>query len=560
MIKHGFTKFVDDEFGKNHNFPTPSKRPRYKHYKQIRQGHCNESETYVVRKFDIGTDDVQHFDLHSQINKDIAVTERVCQSNITDKYNPDYNKMDQIADEIVNRIGEKMRPFEELFNLDAMDEYIDTRKGYTRKQKESIKMVRKDAEILDWLTLLRENWNQLYFDEQGELHMKGLINPIAKKARFRAFIKDESYPEYKRPRNITGASDVDKYILGVVFGEFNHAFFSLEQTIKKTPYDDRPRVISERLGDAQYCYIIDHTAFESAATKDIQIHCEQRIYRSIYPAFEDYAMKYADPLIFACGRIDPSIYVVDSSRASGAPNTSLGNSINNYIFIRMLEDHFGASFRFMIEGDDCIINSNIEIDVAEAKEFAFINGFDIKMDQVDHYCTAGFLSTIWNCDDYVADTVNKWKHLVDAFTFRPQQVMTRKEIDNKAYWKIQTSKLLSMTLLNPKHELFYELFLGAYEFYKYYHGNKYVKIYDRRHKGLQVNVNCCNDSLISKVYAHMSPQHFAETRGLLGYNQELVDFIHKLVMSHNEYYYQRAVTCIINLYHDRENSYYKTLY
>jgi len=465
--------------------------------------------------------------------------------------------MDEIADEIVNKIAPMMPPFEEIFNLDAMDEYIDTR-NYTTKQKQSIKQVRKDAEVISWLTLLRENWEQLYFDEDGELHMKGLTNPIAKKSRFRAFIKDESYPEYKRPRNITGASDVDKYILGVVFGAFNHAFFNLQETIKKTSYDERPRVISERLQNAEYCYIIDHTAFESAATRDIQIHCEQRIYRTIYPAFEQYAMKYAEPLIFACGRVDPSIYVVDSSRASGAPNTSLGNSINNYIFIRMLEDHFSANFKFMIEGDDCIINSDTEIDVIAAKEFAFKNGFDIKMDRVEHYCKAGFLSTIWNCDDYVPDTTNKWKHLVDAFTFRPQQVMTRNNIDNKAYWKIQTSKLLSMTLLNPKHELFYELFLGAYEFYKYYHGHKYVKIYDRRHKAIQVNVNCSDDTLIRKIRGHMSERHFKETRGLIGYNQQLVDLVHKLVMSHNENYYQRAVTLIINLYHDREDSYYKT--
>lgn len=502
-------------------------------------------------------DDVEHFDLHSQINKDIAVTERVCQSNVTESYNPDLESMRHIIEELAERIRPHMKPFQDIFNLDAMDEYIDTRNGYTRKQKNQIKMVRRDAELIDWLTMLREKWDELYFDSEGVLHMRGLKNPIAKKSRFRAFIKDESYDKLSRPRNITGASDVDKYILGVVFGEFNHAFFSLPETIKKIPYDLRPKVITERLGQSNYVYVLDHTAFESAATLEIQEACEQYLYRLIYPEFEPYAKKYADPLIFACGRVDPSLYCVDTSRASGAPNTSLGNSINNFVFIKLLEQHSNAQFKFLVEGDDCVINSNVELDLAETKRFALINGFDLKIDECEHYCKSGFLSMQWDCDNYVVDSTNHWKHIVDAVTFRPQQVFDKNTLSQRAYWKIQTSKLLSLTLLNPKHELFYLLFEGSYRYYCKYLGHKQVKIKDRQHKNISFNSNVTGAKLLSRVYEHMEPELFGETRSIYGYSIQDVDYIKRLLMVDNEYAFEKALNIIVNFYHTRDCVYYK---
>lgn len=464
--------------------------------------------------------------------------------------------MELIIDELVDRIKDKMPEFEEIFNLDAMEEYIRTR-NYTSKQKDQICEVRKDMEVINWLDLLRENWEELYFDEQGNLHMKGLANPIARKARFRAFIKDESYNKISRPRNITGASDVDKFMLGVVFGAFNHAFFSLPETIKLTPYDLRPKVISDRLGNSNYVYVLDHTAFESAATSDIQNACEQRLYTSIYPEFAEYCKKYAMPLIFACGRDDPSLYCVDTSRASGAPNTSLGNSINNFVFIKLLERHYGAHFKFLVEGDDCVINSDTQLDLEDVKVFALKNGFDIKIDQVDHYCKSGFLSMQWNCDDYVVDSTEYWKHIVDAVTFRPSQVYGNGTLNQKAYWKIATSKALSLSLLNPKHELFYWLFVGSYKFYQYYNGMKHVKIHDRKHKNITFNDNVVGDKLVSKVYEHTCPSLFPEIRAAIGYDEKVVEDIKDDLTSMNEYRFEHAINNMINLYHMRENTYYK---
>lgn len=555
-----YYKINSDIYGKSEYFPTPAPKPRHKKYKLIRQGHENGKRTYKVRKvntYDKILDDVQWFDLHSQINKDIAVTERVCLSNVTDQYNPDYEMMKEISTELALELKLKCRPLEDIFNIDAMKEYIMTRKGYTSKQKAQICDVADDMQIIDWLTLVREQWDQLYFDDEGELHMKGLQNPIAKRARFRAFIKDESYPESKRPRNITGASDYDKFIFGVVYGEIGHAFFSKPETIKMTRYDLRPKVISERLGPAEFVYVLDHTAFESAATADIQKVCEQNIYKIIYPDFEPFAMKYCEPLIFACGRNDPSLYVVDTSRASGAPNTSLGNSINNYVFIKMIEKQYNTEFKFLVEGDDCVINSRDELDVDSVKSFALRNGFDLKMEQCEHYCTSGFLSMQWSMDNFVVDSVEIWKHLMDAITFDPDKVLIKNRMDDRLYWKYQCSKFLSMALLNPKHELIHMLFEYSYKWYEYYFGKKKIKFLDRRKEQmLKFDTRVESSDLITKVRNTYHPELYTEIRSTFNYNQKDVDTVKKYLQGMNELGFSHAVNYILQIYHNRETMFY----
>lgn len=529
----------------------------------LRQGQSEERDMYdvrIVNTYDKVLDDVQTFNGTVQLNKDVAVTDRVCQSNITDKYSPQRELRRQFSRELAHELKLAVRPLEDIFTIEAMHEYIMTRKGYTAKQKLQICSVEEDMKVIDWLTLLREKWQELYFDDDGVLHMKGLKNPIAKRARFCAFIKYESYPESKRPRNITGASDFDKFILGVVFGEIGHAFFHKEDTIKLTPYENRPAVISARLGTSNYVYVLDHTAFESAATADTQSDCEQLIYETIYPEFGDYAKKYMDPLIFTTGRKDPSLYVVDTSRASGAPNTSLGNSINNYIFIKMVEHQFGATFRFMVEGDDCVINSNIKLDVDEVKDFAIENGFDLKMEERGHYSQSDFLSMRWNMDDMVVDSTQHWKHLIDAISFEPQKVMRNGQVDHKLYWKYQTAKFISCALLNPKHELIHLLFEHSLNWYRYYYGDKKLKMYDKRKQILlRYNPGITSRDLLQRIRSTYHPECYGEIRNEFGYDERFVQYIKKLLSVRNEYAFEKAVNLILEVYHVREVQYFNDI-
>lgn len=557
-----YYKVPHDTYGSSAYIPSPPRKTRLKAFALLRQGSSVERDMFdvrIVNTYKKTLDDVQTFNGTVQLNKDIAVTDRVCQSNITEHYHPDRELRRYFSNELASELKLKCRPFEDIFTIEAMEEYI-RKKNYTAKQKDQICSVKEYMKVIDWLTLLREHWQELYFDDSGNLHMKGLVNPIAKKARFCAFIKYESYPESKRPRNITGASDFDKFILGVVFGEIGHAFFTKPETIKLTPYELRPRVISARLGSSNYVYVLDHTAFESAATADTQSDCEQLIYSSIYPEFTEYAAKYMDPLIFTTGRTDPSLYVVDTSRASGAPNTSLGNSINNYIFIKMVEHQFGATFRFLVEGDDCVINSDIKLNVDEVKDYALENGFDLKMDEVGHYNQSGFLSMRWNNDDFVVDSTEHWKHLVDAISFEPTKVLRRGQLDHKLYWKYQTAKLLSASLLNPKHELIHILFEHSLMWYKTYYGDKKVKMLDKRKQiMLRYNPDINNRSLLERVRKTYHPECYPEIRNEFGYDLRFVKYIRRLLSVRNELAFEKAVILILDVYHVREVKYFNDI-
>ena len=99
-------------------------------------------------------------------------------------------------------------------------------------------------------------------------------------------------------------------------------------------------------------------------------------------------------------RAGNGIAKVPASRFSGEMNTSLGNSITNYIFIKMLllDQNAEDKANFFIEGDDGLICSTVPLDVQRASEYARTQGFNLKMNQADTPGEAGFLSTYWEKD------------------------------------------------------------------------------------------------------------------------------------------------------------------
>lgn len=385
-VTYGSIPYYDKQVPKN----------KLKHFKQIKQGNITRAPSYGKRMIVTGynPDGLQWFDLHNQTNIDAAVTTRVALTNVTTNYDPDFSLMEKHAKQLGKEMRECIPPLEDVWSQEAFEEYINTRPQYSVQQKKQIIETGRKWLDYNWIEALR-----------------------TRDARFMAFLKDECYPENKRPRNILAASEIVKYYLGAVFHQLAEVFFNREQAIKRVPIWDRPRVISERLQGDGYVYQTDHSAFEAAATEEIQQHCEQIVYNICYPELKDAFKVLCEEIIFKCGYAKDesetvSMYKMPCSRWSGAPNTSLGNSITNYVFIKMVEEKLDTEFKFLVEGDDGLILSPIPINATWINKYAEKNGFALKFEEKNSVCEAGFLSLIWDPDDLKPAVVDPWNQLV----------------------------------------------------------------------------------------------------------------------------------------------------
>jgi len=552
-----------DEFNNTIYMDPLPKRARYKKYRCLNQGSSIEDrDTYVIRKFCINNPaDVQFFNLHSNHNMHSAVTERVCQSNVTPTYNPNYELNKKIMTDLYNQLRDQFKPEWQIFNLEAMREFIMNHRSYTTKQKIQICEQETNLSLMNWLEILRENWDKLYFDEKGRLIMKGLHNPIAKEARFSAFIKDESYPESKRDRNITGASDLDKFIFGVFQEAMGQVFFHQDFAIKTIPYELRPQVIEKRLAGEGFVYGFDQTAFESAATKDIQMCGEQLFYSMCYPSMTKYFLKYTDFLIFKCGRTGPT-YCVETSRASGSPFTSLGNSLNNYMYIKNLESHSGGQFKFILEGDDCIVKSTVRLDHQDVVDYSYTQGFDVKLEEFNHLHEVGFLSMTWNPDNLVVDGIKPWKVLMDAITFNPNRVLVNRTFNEPLYWKYQTAKLMSLSLLYPKHDLIHNLF--EYSYRKHIHFNKDKSFMQYSDKDFKRKIrmlgitNVRDKNVVDRIKAKWHPELYYETQTYYNYTQQLSNLMKLELESFDDKMFEKWLNITIDIYWKAIPNFYQT--
>lgn len=557
-------KIKDETYGhsKYHNKQEP--KPNRKICIMLQSCDSEKPASYTITKYNPTIHDwVQRFNLHSQINARAAIETRLALSNVyPDKYKLNRDRFIRISTQLALELKERMPSFEEIWNEDAMEQYIMTR-NKTLREKHQICRTKDLLKGYTIMEILRENWSDFYVQD-GKLYAHGLKNPISIKSRFMCFIKDESYYDNKRPRNITGASDIDKFIFGSVFGEFNHAFFSRPETIKKVPYEYRSKVITERLGPCRNIYGTDFTAFESSSTYEVQDVMEQNVYRIVYPEFYEYAKKYQLPMILRTGYVDYNTYYLDTSRASGAPNTSLGNSINNYCFIKSLEEEFDCNIKFLIEGDDCIMNVDKHLDTQQVYEYALSQGFDLKIDEFQNYGDVGFLSLTWDPDNLVPDMSNVWKHLIDAISFRPHQVSYNdktKTMSNRTYWNRLTSKLMSLVLLAPKHELIWKLFEASYDWKLRVDGLRKLKTTDKYKMKILGNdayqsTKEFKEDLIDRIRNHTRLDLNYQIRQLYSYGEQHVQLIDELLSTKQEKDFLRAFDIICEIYYknrEKEN-------
>ena len=223
------------------------------------------------------------------------------------------------------------------------------------------------------------------------------------------------------------------------------------------PAAERPAYIMQNMA-GPYFYVTDHTAFECSATRDIQENMEHRIYRRIMgeDAYAFVALLLEDQKV-TCGN---GKCIVPASRFSGEMNTSLGNSIVNYIVIQMIQRHFNVGGNFFIEGDDGLLCFNKELDVEAVRQYALSQGFNLKIDRVESPGKAGFLSTYWDEDGYC------YKHPLGKYLSGAAWRIPGGNITNE---DLLLARLSSFIEENPRNALLVMLFNS---FSNKFHSNK----------------------------------------------------------------------------------------
>lgn len=218
-----------------------------------------------------------------------------------------------------------------------------------------------------------------------------------------AFIKEESYPEYKCARGIYSRSDKFKCYVGPLIKLMQDILFKHPSFIKTVPVSDRPRYVKEYFNTEEgNIYSGDFTAYESHFTSEMMEMIEFEVYdylcsqnekaQEINELFKKVisgtnVIKFADATV-----------TVDATRMSGEMNTSLGNGIVNLIIINFIcEELYNSSVKAVVEGDDSLYKTEADLKTQDYVDC----GFTCKLEKHECINTASFCGLIFDEDSEV---------------------------------------------------------------------------------------------------------------------------------------------------------------
>lgn len=256
-------------------------------------------------------------------------------------------------------------------------------------------------------------------------HLQGLADRIPFVTRWpkswlknKAFIKDESYVEYKIPRGIHSRTDYAKVVLGPVFKLIDDCVFSHPSFIKKIPVTQRPAYVRSQVQRPNCTYYnTDHSKFEAHMTRSVMLACELKLYDRLLKFHPDMfrlisaALSGSNIMDFGDFR-----FSVLARRMSGDMCTSVGNGITNLVLNAFVLHESGVeifprlSNAILVEGDDGLFSAPFgkKVDSTIYKRL----GFDVKLATSNDPCFGCFCGMLYN-----PDTLHLFKDPVKAMTY-----------------------------------------------------------------------------------------------------------------------------------------------
>jgi len=263
-------------------------------------------------------------------------------------------------------------------------------------------------ERTDYSAARKEELRKVFLETDGKPSRRLL-------RKVKAFLKDETIPEYKFPRGIYSRSDAAKITFGPLVQSVSDKLFAQDWFIKKIPVVDRPEVIYAKLYKPGSEYIFtDYTAFESAFKAILMECCENQLYIHMTSKIGGDAAKLAGLMaeikmgnnnvifkLFDC--------VIKSRRMSGEMDTSTSNGFTNLMLFLFVCSELGLSdrqIRGFVEGDDGIFRCDCNIiGFAKKLEEKFTQlGMIIKIGVTPHLERASFCGQVYHIEDKVVVT------------------------------------------------------------------------------------------------------------------------------------------------------------
>jgi len=242
---------------------------------------------------------------------------------------------------------------------------------------------------------------------QLEMRAAGVMDDLdPKHFDVKAFMKDETYPEYKHARGIYSRTDEFKTFVGPIFKLIEKEVFALDWFIKKIPVKDRPSFIEKRLGHGFQFFASDYTAYESHFTRIILETIEWPLYNFMtqYLPDRDKFMHYVQNVIGGRNKCINKFFGIEleATRMSGEMNTSLGNGFSNLMLMLFVCSKVGmTNVVGVVEGDDGLFTG--EGKFPTSKDFEKV-GFTIKCEVFDRLSDASFCGMVYDPKDKVIVT------------------------------------------------------------------------------------------------------------------------------------------------------------
>lgn len=297
-----------------------------------------------------------------------------------------------------------------------------------------------------------------YTSKQKEGFRKILLDSSSlgpKDTRCKCFTKAETYPEYKFPRPIKSRSDRYKAIMGPIFQGINEQLFKNKKWfIKKTPVEDRPRVLKDLLFPSEIYKCTDFSSFEAHFLSVMIYVLEFPLYYWMTQHLQGrhYFKNGLEVLLEPNECIFKDFFVVVSSRASGEMNTSSGNGFSDLVLSSYIPRVKGAEqFDAQFEGDDSI-SRTIPANLGATTQDFLDLGWSCKVVDVKKFEEASFCGIVADIDDLV-NVCDVRAYLAD-FGWTRQQYLNSK---HKVKLALIRAKGYSAIYQYPKCPIIYAL-------------------------------------------------------------------------------------------------------
>jgi hypothetical protein len=307
-----------------------------------------------------------------------------------------FNKFSSFCTWFINQAFDPIPPEQDVRDVEGWLQSC----SYTQKRKESLLTL---AKKIPFFTKWPKGW-----------------------LKNKAFIKDESYMEFKTPRGIHSRTDYAKVVLGPVFKLIDDIVFSHPSFIKKIPVALRPAYVKRELQrpGCRY-YNTDHSKFEAHMTRKVMTACELCLYKRLLKYHPDMfaliARALAGKNIIDFGDLRFSVL---ARRMSGDMCTSVGNGITNLLLNAFILKESGvrinprSSNSILVEGDDGLFSAPSSCHV-DRSLYAKL-GFDIKLASSLDPCFGCFCGMLYN-----PDSLHLFKDPIKTMTYFGWTTFTR---------------------------------------------------------------------------------------------------------------------------------------